>query len=185
MAVQERLYFKLKQIDRDEYEWLTADMIKKCLDRFDETIGQELGDGNKLPQMETQIIHHSLEFEHRQIDSVLQQHFDNKQLFRFSARVDLVTDKCVWELKCTSKISIDHMLQVVVYAWLWRLTREHGESNMDFKILNIKTGEILRVDATIDELTQIMVALLKGKYGEPVVKTDEEFIADCFYQLMM
>jgi hypothetical protein len=79
---------------------------------------------------------------------------------------------------------------VVIYAWLWRLTREPGESaesntNLDFKILNIKTGEILRVDATIDELTQIMVALLKGKYGEPVVKTDEEFIADCFYQLMM
>lgn len=186
VAVQERLYFKLKQIERDEYEWLTPDMIKKCLNRFDKTIGQELSEN--LPQMEKQVIHHSLEFEHRQIDAILYQYFDTKQRFRFSARVDLVTDKCVWELKCTSNISNDHKLQVVIYAWLWRLTREPGESaesNLDFKILNIKTGEMLRVEATIDELTQIMVALLKGKYGEPVVKTDEEFIADCFYQLML
>jgi hypothetical protein len=82
----------------------------------------------------------------------------------------------VWELKCTSKITIDHLLQVVIYAWLWR-TLVADERNI--RILNIKTGEVLELRASVDELTHIMVALLKGKYCEPVVKTDEEFVHDC------
>jgi hypothetical protein len=49
----------------------------------------------------------------------------------------------------------------------------------NIRILNIKTGEVLELRASTEQLTQIMVALLKGKYCEPVVKTDEEFVHDC------
>ena len=51
--------------------------------------------------------------------------------------------------------------------------------NKEFKIFNIKTGEILRLDATMEELHAIMIALLKGKYQEEEPKTDEEFIEEC------
>jgi hypothetical protein len=45
--------------------------------------------------------------------------------------------------------------------------------------LNIRTGEILRLDATMEELTQIVVALLKNKYGKAEALTGDEFIANC------
>jgi hypothetical protein len=47
------------------------------------------------------------------------------------------------------------------------------------RILNIKTGEIWFLNASFQELTTIVVALLKGKYNKPAVKTDEEFVHDC------
>ena len=82
----------------------------------------------------------------------------------------------MWELKCTSKITIDHLLQVVVYAWLWKIL---VADDRHIRILNIKTGELLELTASLDELTFIVVALLKGKYCDPIVKTDEEFVRDC------
>jgi hypothetical protein len=91
----------------------------------------------------------------------------------------LVTEFSVWELKCTTKITIDHLLQVVIYAWLWRIIIEDDANPRTIRIFNVKTGEHLRLDATMDELTQIMVALLKGKYNKPVAKTDLEFTEDC------
>jgi hypothetical protein len=215
VAVQERLYFKLNQIDRDEYTWLTDAMIGKCLERIDDTVGQELVQVQELvqgqelvlgnlqenkergtmPIMEKTIIHQSEDAKHERIDAILGEHFDKK--FRFTARIDLMTTKTIWELKCTSKLSIDHYLQVVIYMWLWRMVKEvetnapddqaynKKECNdMEFRILNIKTGELLRVDATTEELTEIVLAILKGKFGEPIVKTDEEFIADCCYHLI-
>ena len=84
----------------------------------------------------------------------------------------------MWELKCTSKITIDHLLQVVTYAWLWKIL---VADDRNIRILNIKTGELLELCASLDELTFIVVALLKGKYCDPIVKTDEEFVRDCQY----
>ena len=39
--------------------------------------------------------------------------------FRFSARVDILTKDTLWELKCTSQLSIEHMLQLILYAWIY------------------------------------------------------------------
>ena len=97
-------------------------------------------------------------------------------MFRFSARVDAVTESTLWELKCTSKITLEHKLQVIVYAWLWKIL---VNDNKNIRILNIKTGEVLQLEATIDELSLIVVSILQGKYCSPVVKTDQEFVEDC------
>jgi len=179
-AIQERLYFKLKQINRDEYNWLNEEQIKGCRNRLEEVIGADCY--SEIPSIEEIIIDYHDEEIHSKIDEFLLPIFGASKQFRFYGRVDLITRNIVWELKCTSKISIEHLLQVVIYAWLW-----HMRSGVDvvhsgkktFKIFNIKTGEILRLDATMDELHTVMIALLKGKYYEEVVKSDEEFIREC------
>jgi hypothetical protein len=94
-----------------------------------------------------------------------------------TARVDLITDTDVWELKCTSKLSIEHLLQTVVYAWIWRVL--YPDDTRNVKIFNIKTGEVLRVEASTEELTKIMVIMLKGKFGVMEKKDDKQFIEDC------
>ena len=173
-ASQEKLYFKLNQIEADEYNWLEKENVNKCLKRMDATIMPECV--KKIPVFEKVLIDYSMETEHEEIDAMLRTHFDDGSIFRFSGRLDLVTEHCVWELKCTSRITIDHMLQVVIYAWLWQICVGDGRK---VKIFNIKSGEILELKATMEELTHIVVALLKGKYSRHVVKSDEEFIAEC------
>jgi hypothetical protein len=174
IASQERLYFKLKQIEPDEYTWITRENAIKCIKRLDTHVLQECK--RKIPIFEKVLIDYSMDKEHEDIDAILSPHFDNKTIFRFSARVDLVTENTLWELKCTSKITIDHLLQVVIYAWLWKIL---VNDDRNIRILNIKTGEVLQLQATMDELTFIVVSLLKGKYCDPVVKSDEEFVQDC------
>jgi hypothetical protein len=48
----------------------------------------------------------------------------------------------------------------------------------DVRLLNIRTGECYLLNANYDQLTIIVVALLKGKYSQPEIRTDEEFLAD-------
>ena len=48
-----------------------------------------------------------------------------------------------------------------------------------FRIFNIRTNELLSLNATLEDLNTIMLALLKGKFKKQEVKTDEEFIAEC------
>jgi hypothetical protein len=75
---------------------------------------------------------------------------------------------------------MDHKMQVVIYMWLWRILYESETTEKkEFKILNIRTGEQLRVDATMEDLTTVVVALLRNKYGKPVKHTDEEFVSNC------
>ena len=177
VATQERLYFKLKQIGYHEYNWLNEQIVDNCMSRFDDIIGSECK--RKKPVFEQTLIDYSMNDEHESIDAILKPFFEENIKFRFSARLDLVTEFSVWELKCTTKISIDHLLQVVIYAWLWRIIIEDNDNPRNIRILNIKTGEQLRLEATFDELTQIVVALLKSKYSKPVVKSDLEFTEDC------
>jgi len=230
VAVQEKLYFKLKQIDHGEYNWLTIDTVNKCMTTMKRSIIPQYPPGTqeknnsfqeRIPMMkdgmktgiierpgggkglesseagfgrpgvpptiipslstnefEKQIIHHSLELEHATLDNLLNSFFGNEMKFRFSARVDLLTDNTLWELKCTSQLGMDHKLQVIIYAWLWRVLFDETMVKKEIKLLNIRTGEILRLESTMDELTRIVVALLKSKYGNSSILTDDEFIAN-------
>jgi hypothetical protein len=66
---------------------------------------------------------------------------------------------------------------MVIYAWLWRLIAPPaGGEAPRFRLFNIRTGEVWELCATTDELTQIVVELLRGKYASPVVQTDAEFL---------
>ena len=172
-AFQEKLYFKLKQITRDDYTWLTEDMFKKCKMRLTKTIGPECETAQ--PLIEKTIIHQSQELEHESIDLFLSEYFVSTLKFRFTARTDLITQTSMWEIKCVREITMDHQLQVVIYAWLLKMKSVEKE----VKIYNIRTGEIQRLDATKEELDYIVISLLQGKYQQTEKKTDEEFLEEC------
>jgi hypothetical protein len=183
VAVREKLYFKVRQIPEDEYTWLSEDIINECFERihnvlYCECISEEQ-DFNI--EIEKTIIHASDDQIHSRIDKCLTEYFPNK-LFRFTGRVDAITEKCVWEIKCVGELTNDHFLQVVIYAWIWRFCVEdieNLENIRDFRIFNIRSGEIYRLEAETHELTQIMIELLKGKYGSPENADNYEFIEQC------
>jgi hypothetical protein len=187
IAVKEKLYFKINQIGLDEYNWLSGPIITSCFSRIHETLGIEcMQRGHFSSELERTIISKNDDNIHKKIDDFLCDYFPN-ELFRFTARVDLVTEFCVWELKCTSAIVNDHLLQVIIYAWLWRMVIEDVEqltNFCDFKIFNIKSGEILRLEATTEQLNTIIIALLKGKYYSKESKKDDDFINECKYFIL-
>jgi hypothetical protein len=176
VAVQEKLYYKLKQIERHNYTWLSHDMVDRCISVIKKSIDHSLE-----KEIERQIIHHSQDLEHINIDSALFPYFENESKFRFSARVDLLTESTLWELKCTSQLTMDHKMQLVIYAWLWRVLFESDNAvqRKHFKMLNIRTGEMLRLESGMDDLTKIVTSLLRNKYEKPIKLTDTEFIQKC------
>jgi hypothetical protein len=178
-AVQEKLYFKVKQINKTDYNWLDPKKISKCLKRFKEVVGKDCE--NFLPRIEETIIHYNNDDLHEKIDHFLKVAAPTLPKIRFAARIDTITKTTVWEIKCTKTLSTDHKLQVIIYAWLMRMrhSKPDKDSKKVFKLFNIRSGEILRLEASMDELNHIMLTLLKIKYQERVVKTDEDFINEC------
>jgi len=178
VAVQEKLYSKLKQIGREEYNWITPEMKEKCVVRMNEHLGHEFHRTDGIcPEVEKLLLHYSHEVEHNLIDAALYPYFSYEKRFRFCARADMVSETTLWELKCTSKITLEHRMQVVIYAWLWCVL--HPESPRIVQVFNLRTGEKLRLDASYEELTQVVVSLLCGKYEEPVILDDDDFIEQC------
>ena len=170
VAVQEKLYFKMTQISRDEYNWLSEDVVESCMQRLEKVVAC-VG----VLAHEQVLIHPKMEEEHAQIDSTLNSFFGERERYRFSARLDLISETTVWEIKCTQQLTFDHRLQVLIYAWLWRLV-PGNDSEKKIKIFNIKSGEILELRATTEELTRVIVELLRGKYTKPVALSDTEFM---------
>lgn len=176
VASQEKLYSKLKQIQRHEYTWITDDIKGKTMDRLNHHLGHEFGENNDTI-VEKQLIHYSMEKEHEKIDKILEPYFHKEKNFRFSGRLDILSKNTIWELKCTSKISQEHQLQVVIYAWLWNIL--YPDSPRNVYLLNIRTGEkqILKHDPF--QYTQIVVSLLMNKYEDYKKLDDEEFAEKC------
>jgi hypothetical protein len=181
-AIQEKLYFKISQIDKDEYTWLNDDIIEFCMGRLDKVImGADADDDDECLrekerlEVEVNIIHPMMENENEAINCILKQYFPLEK-FLFTARVDMISETNVWELKCTSSITVEHFLQTMIYAWIYRAM--YPDDLREFKIFNIKTGEIyLLKNSSLETLTPLMVLLLKSKYHKMEKITDDDFLA--------
>jgi hypothetical protein len=172
-AAQEKLYFKVKQIKRDEYTWLSSSVLIQCKKRMMNILGKEIQ--KREPKMEYSIVTYDDEYATERINEVLGPFMTDR--FAFSARVDLLTHKTLWELKCTGEITTEHMIQTVVYAWIMRTVDPKFSKSV--KIFNIRLGLVLRLDASIEQLTTIVVSLLKGKYERPPPSTESDFLLEC------
>jgi hypothetical protein len=172
IAFNEKLYFKLRQIAPTDYNWISDATMEKCKNRLNRQVGVECEESK--PLVEKVIIHQSQEMEHEKVDAVLAEYFDESVKFRFTARTDIITAKTVWEIKCVREVTMDHKLQVVVYAWIYRIL--NPESPRQFRVFNVSNNEVLELRASFEQLNFIVVSLLQGKYRENVAKTDDEFL---------
>jgi len=172
-AFQEKLYFKLKQIGEHEYNWISDMVLERSKTRLENCIGKECEESK--PLIEKTIIHNSQELEHEVIDNYLEEYFKEDVQFRFTARTDLITSKTVWEIKCVKELTMDHHLQVIIYAWLYQML---GYPDKSFKLFNIRTNEIQELKATKEELDFVVISLLQGKYQKIEKKSDQEFLEE-------
>ena len=173
-ATETKLYSKLKQIQPDEYNWIKDDVILKCFQQLDAVVGIDCKLNEWKP--EHTILYSSAHEDHFEIDLCLSEFLGHDYKYRFQARIDLLSDNTLWEFKCTSKISVEHMLQLIIYAWIWLNVYKTPKI---FRLFNIKTNELWELNANKTELTQIVVELIRGKYdgkNDKNRKTDDYYI---------
>lgn len=172
-AIQERTLFRINQIDLEEYDWITEDMIRETNKRISEQFVSE-----KSVKIEQTILYDNDEL-HARMDEWMDLRLPELRKIRFSAaRVDVITDSTIWELKCANDISTDFLMQVVVYAWIWKMV--YPNIPKSFRIFNIKTNEIRRLEpANSDDLDDIMYEIIRGKYLKDIPLSDEAFIQQC------
>lgn len=187
-ASQTLLLSRFKQISPDEdYHWIPQDQINQCFENLDSVLREECLVGEWTP--EQYIIHDSDELGHVAIDAVLASSCVTKDpnvIYRFSARADIVTQTSLWELKCTSQLTLDHKLQLIIYAWLWQMKYEglKEKEKKNYYLFNIKTNEHLQLNASLEQLTEIVTTIIRNKYTQMPELSDEEFIRRLFPAVM-
>lgn len=166
IALTEKIHSKLSQIDK--YLWLTQGMIDVCHKNLKKNIGEK-------PMFEV-----SLGDTEKEDNNLC--YIYNTNLYgciELTARTDCIDVKTLWEFKCVSSLQNEHLLQLVVYAWIWEkcMKDEHGDKK--YKILNIKTGEVRQLHYKAYYVEEIMSILFENKYYKRPKDDDAVFIERC------
>lgn len=165
IAYYENIHSKLKQTLK--YDWLKEDDLKICFRNLARYIKVE-------PEFEIE----------------LGDRIDSKGLFYryvtnaygvidIRGRADCIDSDSLFEFKCVSTLQIEHQLQLICYAWLWKKTLGINDTLKRFILLNIRTGESREMFYKDYEVESIMSILFENKFAEKITQTDEDFIKKC------
>jgi hypothetical protein len=166
IALNEKINSKLSQIDK--YMWLTQNMISICHKNlkkninenpiFECPIGNEESDNNML----------CYKFVSNLYGTII-----------IDSRIDCIDDKTLWEFKCVGSLQSEHLLQLVIYAWIWKKSMEDENGIKKFKILNIRTGEVQKLKYLSYHIEEIISVVLENKYYVKPKNNDVLFIKNC------
>jgi hypothetical protein len=175
ISIQEKLMFKVAQINH--YNWLEEKDVSKIFSNMKRHIGspEEL-------EYERTIIEYKPDSDvlmYSNIDEFIKEHVTTNKKMRFKARIDAITPTTIWEFKCTDSLEIEHLLQVIIYAWLWQQSCLLTQGPRIFKLMNIKTSEVQTLKYNEQVINEIMIMILKSKYNTRQNISDAEFIDKC------
>lgn len=138
-----------------DYDWLKNYHFNKCKYNMDKVFGDQ-----RL-EFETPL---SLIIDHNKYGKI-----------ELIGSLDISTNEDnIYELKCTENLTITNKLQLVVYAYMWK--NLYPNDNKRFYLFNIRTSEILELDADRDEIGEIMEILIKNKIEKYETISEDEFI---------
>ncbi len=160
MTFQTKLLAKITQIKK--YDWIDLNMVLKCHGNM-----TMISDSNI--KFEIPIVNDELD------GSFVFDHEDFGQI-HLTSRLDAIDSKNIWEFKCVDNLTIDHKLQLIVYAWAYSQSMETTMGKKDFILLNIKTGEMLKLNYDYYKISQIVELLITDKYSVKKELGDDEFI---------
>jgi len=160
LSLHNKLHSKLAQIKK--YNWLDKKMIAGCHKNM------------KLLDNKNLIYEMTISNSNEDIFKFVHKDFG---IIKIGGRIDAFDDTSVYEFKCVDNISIDHKLQLILYSWLWRnsnLYKNYG--NRIFKLLNIRTGELLQLTNDNFKITQVVELILANKFVKKRILRDDEFL---------
>jgi DNA polymerase III epsilon subunit-like protein len=151
-SVTEGYHYKVAQIK--EYGWLKNSDIEPCMKILDENLkADDIQYEVILPEQTT-------------------------PTYTIMGRVDAYSEiqSTLWEIKCTDKLEHIHEIQLGVYAWMFSRQFPKRFQDIQFRLLNIRTGECRQISASIDNLEAMMSFLISEKMRIFTKMTDTEFI---------
>ncbi len=160
LALQSKLLAKITQITK--YDWLDLNMILKCHTNM--TMISDLNIKFEVPIINDEL-DNSFVYEHNSFGPI-----------HLTSRLDGLDNKTVWEFKCVDNLSIDHKLQLIIYAWTFHNSLELTLGPRDFILLNIKSGEMLKLNCKYELINEIVELLFEEKYSIKKELNDEEFV---------
>jgi len=87
--------------------------------------------------------------------------------------IDAVNIDTVWEFKCVDALQLEHFLQLVVYAWLYK---KKFINDKTFRIMNLRTGEVKQINYDENIVNKIMDLLIAHKFSCDKKLSDAEFL---------
>jgi hypothetical protein len=141
---------KLNQIPEDKYDWFPEVQVERALKRGFELLELlELDSGTA--KFETMY---------------------SKEIFDvcITGCVDLINANKLYEIKFVEKLQDEHFLQTAVYMYLT------DASYAEYLTVNIKNGEVYRIHATSENLTNMIETILYYKNRGDVIVSDAEFL---------
>ena len=178
-AMNENLYFKLAQIV--SYDWLSQENVDAMFGNMDTHIRQpsELAYEVAIIKDKYKTAEQTAS-KYKRIDEFVERHMEKEfGLLRMNAIVDAVSPDTIWEFKCVEAITTEHRMQLLIYAWIIKMIGDGESDAMQYKLLNVRTGEMQTLDHSSPLVDEIMVMILKAKFEKHLPKSDEEFIRDC------
>lgn len=165
-AVSEGLHGKLRQMT--SYDWLGQQAVDICTSHIRQCVLST--DQARFEVDADTYVAYSGDMVYRHADW---------GALRVRMRVDVDDGHTVWELKVTSSLQVEHLLQVVVVAWAWRTFVQDHAGPRRFRILNARTGEVraLRDDVATERLAAVVETLLSNKYGRRASLDDDAWLA--------
>jgi hypothetical protein len=142
---QNRTDYKLKQITK--FDWITQKILDEGIKRLTDVIGNEK----------------ELCFE----ESV-EKYYDKIQIL---GEIDCIDHACgiVYELKCTKTLTMCHIIQLMLYAYIYK-------RNYTYRLFNILTDELIEVSASNENLEKMVGILIGNKLSTRESMTDTEFL---------
>jgi hypothetical protein len=102
-----------------------------------------------------------------------------------NCRLDAVDDTAVWEFKCVGDLQLEHFLQLVIYAWMWKQAEYETNGSRKFFLMNIRTEEIHELDTTSPYIEEAVEILLENKYKLREKISKEVFLKQCLDKIQV
>ena len=165
VSLDQRIRSNLKQIDK--YNWLTKPIVNTCCKNLATNI-------NENPIYEKKIGNCGIEQDRFfRYNSTLYGYINVRNI------VDCYDDQVLWEFKCVTSLVIEHILQLIVYAWIWEKCMKEKNGSRKYNLLNIRTGEKINVNYDVDIIDNIMEILFENKFGKKPYISNEDFLIKC------
>jgi hypothetical protein len=157
-SLQHGVLNNLAQID--DVSWLTDKMVDDC----HRLLYRELGARDIPIEFEVPVFYECTDY-------------NEYGVIQLSGRIDAFQGDYLYEIKCVDALTLEHFLQLVVYAWMDMESSTGDAGTTTYTLLNLKTGEVHRLDtANVAKINDIILILFKNKFGESKRLTNREFL---------
>ena len=150
-----------------DYSWMTQQQVNQCMDNIQSFVNKYM-DGDTMYGFEYPVktIH-----THTITDDIMIS-------LKMNGRIDAVSHLYFIEFKCVHELTIEHFLQVIIYAWMVNHSNDDfiHEKDKEFILLNIRDGQCYQLRKDWYTIDLIMNRIIQNKYKPTETMNRNEFI---------